>query len=147
MSWISCAPDNPLAIARLITWMETLQNRDTQSIEAFDKKLLALAGAVRTPVVGLTGTGGAGKSSVVDELVRRFRVDFPEATIGLLLVDPTRRRSQGALLGDRIRLNAINDPRIYVRSLATRRANLGFVQRDFQRHSRAASGKIRPHHG
>ena len=117
------SPKNPLAIARLITWMETLQDRDTQSIEAFDKKILALAGAVRTPVVGLTGTGGAGKSSVVDELVRRFRVDFPEATIGLLLVDPTRRRSQGALLGDRIRLNAINDPRIYVRSLATRRAN------------------------
>jgi methylmalonyl-CoA mutase len=83
-----------------------------------------MAGPNPAPVIGLTGTGGAGKSSVVDEIVRRFRSDFPEITIGILLVDPTRRRSQGALLGDRIRLNTINDPHIYVRSMATRRANV-----------------------
>ncbi len=115
---------NPLAVARLITWTETLQEGDQAAHTAFDKKLDAIAGAAHAPVVGLTGTGGAGKSSVVDELVRRFRLDFPDATIGILLVDPTRRRTQGALLGDRIRLNATNDARIYVRSLATRRANL-----------------------
>jgi methylmalonyl-CoA mutase len=118
------SPANPLAVARLITWMESLQDRDAPALEALEKKLDAMAGKGRAPVVGLTGTGGAGKSSVVDELVRRFRLDFPEATIGILLVDPTRRRTQGALLGDRIRLNATNDPKIFVRSLATRRANL-----------------------
>jgi methylmalonyl-CoA mutase len=115
---------NPLAVARLITWMEALQDGDPGPLEALARRLDAMAGESRSPVVGLTGTGGAGKSSVVDEFVRRLRQDFPEATIGVLLVDPTRRRSQGALLGDRIRLNAINDSRIYVRSLATRRANL-----------------------
>jgi len=78
----------------------------------------------RTPVVGFTGTGGAGKSSVVDELVRRFRLDFPDCNIGLLLIDPTRRRSGGALLGDRIRMNAIHGDAIFVRSMATRQANL-----------------------
>jgi isobutyryl-CoA mutase len=114
---------NPAAISRLITWMEIRHERDPSATEALGKKLDAMIGEKRTPVVGLTGTGGAGKSSVVDELVCRLRQDFSEATIGILLVDPTRRRTQGALLGDRIRLNAINDSRIYVRSLATRRAN------------------------
>lgn len=115
---------NPLAVARLITWMEALQDGDPPALEALARRLDAMAEESRAPVVGLTGTGGAGKSSVVDEFVRRFRQDFPDATVGVLLVDPTRRRSQGALLGDRIRLNAIHDSRIYVRSLATRRANL-----------------------
>ena len=118
------SPANPRAVARLITWMEGLQDRDPAALECLEKKLGAKAGTVLAPVIGLTGTGGAGKSTVVDELVRRFRLDFPEATIGILLIDPTRRRSQGALLGDRIRLNATSDPHIYVRSLATRRANL-----------------------
>jgi methylmalonyl-CoA mutase len=75
-------------------------------------------------VVGFTGTGGAGKSSVVDELVRRFQNDFPDRSIGLLLIDPTRRRSGGALLGDRIRMNSIHGDAIFARSMATRRANL-----------------------
>jgi methylmalonyl-CoA mutase len=117
------AVDNATATARVITWMETRAERDPGAPEALARKLDAMIGENRTPVVGLTGTGGAGKSSVVDELVCRFRQDFPDATIGILLVDPTRRRTQGALLGDRIRLNSINDPHIYVRSLATRRAN------------------------
>src|SRR5690606_15526840 len=85
-------------------------------------------GRRRAPVVGFTGTGGAGKSSVVDEIVRRLRRDRPALTIGCLLVDPTRRRSGGALLGDRIRMNAIGAPGIYVRSLATRRAHLALSQ-------------------
>ncbi|MDO1499926.1 methylmalonyl-CoA mutase family protein [Winogradskyella maritima] len=76
------------------------------------------------PVLGITGTGGAGKSSLVDELVRRFLIDFPEKTIGLVSVDPSKRKTGGALLGDRIRMNAINSPRVYMRSLATRQSNL-----------------------
>jgi len=78
----------------------------------------------KTPVLGITGTGGSGKSSLVDELVRRFLIDFPEKTVGLISVDPSKRKTGGALLGDRIRMNAINNPRVYMRSLATRQSNL-----------------------
>ncbi|HET9032749.1 MAG TPA: methylmalonyl-CoA mutase family protein [Dokdonella sp.] len=74
-----------------------------------------------TPVVGITGTGGAGKSSVVDELLLRFLHSFPEMRIAVLAVDPTRRRSGGALLGDRIRMNSLRSRRVYMRSMATRR--------------------------
>ncbi len=77
-----------------------------------------------TPVLGITGTGGAGKSSLVDELVRRFLADFPEKTLAIISVDPSKRKTGGALLGDRIRMNSINTPRVYMRSLATRQANL-----------------------
>ncbi|MDU0370204.1 methylmalonyl-CoA mutase family protein [Hymenobacter endophyticus] len=77
-----------------------------------------------TPILGITGTGGAGKSSLVDELVRRFLLDFPEKTIAIISVDPSKRKTGGALLGDRIRMNAINSPRVYMRSLATRQSNL-----------------------
>ena len=77
-----------------------------------------------TPVLGITGTGGSGKSSLVDELVRRFLIDFPNKTIGLISVDPSKRKTGGALLGDRIRMNAINNIRVYMRSLATRQSNL-----------------------
>jgi methylmalonyl-CoA mutase len=77
-----------------------------------------------TPVVGITGTGGAGKSSLVDELVRRFLADFPDKTLAIISVDPSKRKTGGALLGDRIRMNAINTQRVYMRSLATRQANL-----------------------
>ena len=76
------------------------------------------------PVIGITGTGGAGKSSLIDELVRRFLADFPEKTLAIISVDPSKRKTGGALLGDRIRMNAINTPRVYMRSLATRQANL-----------------------
>ncbi len=74
-----------------------------------------------TPVVGITGTGGAGKSSVVDELLLRFLHAFPEMRIAVLAVDPTRRRSGGALLGDRIRMNSLRSRRVFMRSMATRR--------------------------
>ncbi|PKQ61570.1 methylmalonyl-CoA mutase [Labilibaculum filiforme] len=77
-----------------------------------------------TPVIGITGTGGAGKSSLTDELIRRIHIDYPELKLAILSVDPSRKKSGGALLGDRIRMNAINHPNIYLRSLATRRANL-----------------------
>ncbi|TCV97080.1 methylmalonyl-CoA mutase [Luteibacter rhizovicinus] len=84
------------------------------------RKEWALAGG-KTPVLGLTGTGGAGKSSVVDELLLRFLHAFPNIRIAVLAVDPTRRRSGGALLGDRIRMNSLRSPRVYMRSMATRR--------------------------
>ena len=78
----------------------------------------------KTPILGITGTGGAGKSSLVDELVRRFLMDFPEKTIAIVSVDPSKRKTGGALLGDRIRMNAINNGRVFMRSLATRQSNL-----------------------
>lgn len=77
-----------------------------------------------TPILGITGTGGAGKSSLVDELVRRFLIDFKDKTIAIISVDPSKRKTGGALLGDRIRMNSINNPRVYMRSLATRQSNL-----------------------
>jgi methylmalonyl-CoA mutase len=116
---------NVNTIARLISLAEN-------NHEAFDKifqkdwnssSLGSLKGASST-VLGITGTGGAGKSSLVDELVRRFLIDFPEKNIGIISVDPSKRKTGGALLGDRIRMNAINNSRVYMRSLATRQSNL-----------------------
>jgi isobutyryl-CoA mutase len=74
----------------------------------------------RIPIIGMTGTGGAGKSSVTDELVRRFLNHFPDKTLAVVSVDPSKKKTGGALLGDRIRMNAISGPRVYMRSLATR---------------------------
>ena len=92
------------------------------------KKILAqvkaLSAKSKTPVLGITGTGGAGKSSLVDELVRRFLIDFSDKRIAIVSVDPSKRKTGGALLGDRIRMNAIKSNRVYMRSLATRQANL-----------------------
>ena len=76
------------------------------------------------PVLGITGTGGAGKSSLVDEIIRRFITDFPEKTLGIISVDPSKKKTGGALLGDRIRMNAANSPGVFMRSLATRQSNL-----------------------
>ena len=106
-------------IARLISLAE---NRKDE----FDKIFPQLGESEKgiSPVLGITGTGGAGKSSLVDELVRRFLIDFPNKTIGIVSVDPSKRKTGGALLGDRIRMNAINNPRVYMRSLATRQSNL-----------------------
>jgi len=111
---------NPKAIARVISSAENFPEVAKDTLDKIHNKNKAS----KTPVLGITGTGGAGKSSLVDELVRRFLIDFPEKTIGLVSVDPSKRKTGGALLGDRIRMNAINSPRVYMRSLATRQSNL-----------------------
>jgi isobutyryl-CoA mutase len=104
------------ALARVITRVEAGAFSDAEL-----KALREQAAKVATPTLGITGTGGAGKSSLTDELIRRFRIDQNDALkIAIISIDPSRRKSGGALLGDRIRMNAINHENIYMRSLATR---------------------------
>ena len=107
-------------LSRLITLAEQDQLQDSSLFLELKNK----AETNNIPVIGITGTGGAGKSSLTDELIRRIQIDYPELKLAILSVDPSRKKSGGALLGDRIRMNAINHPNIYLRSLATRRANL-----------------------
>jgi methylmalonyl-CoA mutase len=111
---------NKMSIARVISAAENFPEENKDLLAG----IVAEAKEIKTPVLGITGTGGAGKSSLVDELVRRFLVDFPEKDIAIISVDPSKRKTGGALLGDRIRMNSIRNDRVYMRSLATRQANL-----------------------
>jgi methylmalonyl-CoA mutase len=95
---------------------------DEQRLGTLRKSWRVRAGQV--PVIGITGTGGAGKSSVTDEILNRFLGAFPGMRIAVLAVDPTRRRTGGALLGDRIRMNSLRSERVFMRSIATRRQHL-----------------------
>ena len=112
--------DRP-SLARLLTLAEAAQDSDSASAE-FQAMLPGTTGDAPV-VVGITGTGGAGKSSLTDEIVRRLLLLLPETRIAILSIDPTRRRTGGALLGDRIRMNSIGSERTFMRSMATRAAN------------------------
>jgi methylmalonyl-CoA mutase len=106
------------AIARLISACENFPDEVTELMAKLKKR------SRKSPVLGITGTGGSGKSSIVDEIVRRYLNEFSEKTVAILSVDPSKRKTGGALLGDRIRMNSINNPRVFMRSLATRQSNL-----------------------
>ncbi|UCS91530.1 methylmalonyl-CoA mutase family protein [Echinicola marina] len=110
----------PLNLAKVISAAENFPEENAGVLAAMRKAVKGLS----VPVLGITGTGGAGKSSLVDELARRFLRDFDDKYLAIISVDPSKRKTGGALLGDRIRMNAIHHPRVYMRSLATRQANL-----------------------
>ncbi|WP_173918551.1 fused isobutyryl-CoA mutase/GTPase IcmF [Halobacillus sp. Marseille-Q1614] len=112
---------DPQAMARFITYVENTPKQEREAVATFETAIEKVT-EKKIPVLGITGTGGAGKSSLTDELIRRFVNEIPEKKIGILSVDPTKKKTGGALLGDRIRMNAIFSPRVYMRSLATRDA-------------------------
>ncbi|MDT8860469.1 methylmalonyl-CoA mutase family protein [Alkalihalobacillus sp. MEB130] len=106
---------NPLVVAR---WITIAEQTSSETIKEALKEWKQQAS--NPPIIGITGTGGAGKSSLTDELVRRFLFEFTDKTVAILSIDPTKQKTGGALLGDRIRMNAIHHPRVFMRSLATR---------------------------
>jgi len=121
------------AISKLITVAENMIGTKLETAASTETALAKVKEMARkTPVIGITGTGGAGKSSLTDELIRRFINEFPDKKVAVLSVDPTKQKTGGALLGDRIRMNSIFSPRVYMRSLATRnsRSELSLAIKD-----------------
>ena len=110
----------PQSLAKFFTWVEN-QGESLTTMQVVKERI---AENSQVPVVGITGTGGAGKSCVTDELIRRFLIDFEDFKIGVISVDPSKRKTGGALLGDRIRMNSLSEGQVFMRSVATRRANL-----------------------
>jgi methylmalonyl-CoA mutase len=117
------SPDNKLMVARLMTAAEQAVAQQDDTLAKLRSELEENFDGRKVPVIGITGTGGAGKSSLTDELILRFLHDMQDLNIAIISSDPSRRKTGGALLGDRIRMNAIKSPRIYMRSLATRHSN------------------------
>jgi len=115
-------PANPLLVAKLISAAEQSRAGDKTNFKAIRPRLSEKLKDRSAPVIGITGTGGAGKSSLTDELILRMLHDLKDVHIAIISCDPSRRKTGGALLGDRIRMNAISNPRVYFRSLATRRS-------------------------
>ena len=112
--------ENSTSIAKIISAVENFSEEKPELVKAIDEKSKDL----NIPIIGITGTGGDGKSSLTDELVRRFIRSNPDKKIAIISIDPSKKKTGGALLGDRIRMNAINDPRVYMRSMATRENNV-----------------------
>ena len=116
------SPDNKLLVANVISAAEQAKAQEDGNLARLRAKLLKKIKGRKTPIIGITGTGGAGKSSLTDELIVRLLHDIKDINVAIISCDPSRRKTGGALLGDRIRMNALGSPRIYMRSLATRRA-------------------------
>ena len=116
----SLCPDNKPLIARLITAVEKAKASENGHLAKLRAQLIEKFDDRKIPVIGITGTGGAGKSSLTDELILRLLHDLKDLRVAIISTDPSRRKTGGALLGDRIRMNAIGSPRVYMRSLATR---------------------------
>ncbi len=116
------SPDNKSLVANIITVVEQAKERNDDHLSTIMSGLKKKASNKRIPVIGITGTGGAGKSSLTDELILRLLHDIDDINVAIISCDPSRRKTGGALLGDRIRMNAIENPRVYMRSLATRKS-------------------------
>ncbi len=112
--------ENAISLAHVISAVENFSDEKPELVAAINEK----AKNLNIPIIGITGTGGAGKSSLTDELVRRFLRSNPDKKIAIISIDPSKKKTGGALLGDRIRMNSINDPRVYMRSMATRENNV-----------------------
>jgi len=117
------SPDNKLLLANLITAVEEAKARENGHLAKLRAEISKKIGDRKIPVIGITGTGGAGKSSLTDELILRIIHDMKDVNVAVISCDPSRRKTGGALLGDRIRMNALGSSRVYMRSLATRRSH------------------------